>query len=56
VPYEIAQTKYTEAILSSSTRKLLWIEITQMPITVLRNKFFVLVIVILGTLSATKQR
>jgi len=28
------QTKYTEAILSNSTRKLLWFEITKMPIAV----------------------
>jgi len=30
----IFQIKYTEAILSNSTRKLLWFEITQMLIAV----------------------
>jgi len=37
----IYQIKYTEAILSNSTRKLLWFEISKMPIAVLRNKFIV---------------
>jgi len=47
----IFQIKYTEAILSNSTRKLLWFEITKMLIAVLRNKFIVLFIIIFGTLS-----
>ena len=33
------QIKYTEAILSNCTRKLLWFEISKMLIGVLRNKF-----------------
>ena len=41
----------TEAILSNSTRKLLWFEITKMRIAVLRNKFIVSSIIIFGTLS-----
>jgi len=39
-----------EAILSNSTRKLLWFEITKMLIA-FRNKFIVLFIIIFGTLS-----
>jgi len=39
-----------EAILSNSTRKLLWLEITKMLIA-FRNKFIVLFIIIFGTLS-----
>jgi len=35
--------KYTEAILSDSTRKLLWFEITKMWIAVLKNKLNLLV-------------
>jgi len=31
------QIKYTEAILSNSTGKLLWFEITKMLIAILRN-------------------
>ena len=44
------QVKYTEAILSNSTRKLLWFEITKMLIA-LKNKFIVLFIIIFGALS-----
>jgi len=47
----IFQIKYTEAILSNSTRKLSWLEITKMLIAVLKDKFIVLVIIIFGTLS-----
>jgi len=47
----IFQIKYTEAILPNSTRKLLWFEITKMPIAVFENKLIVLFIVIFGTLS-----
>jgi len=36
------QIKYTEAILSNSTRKLLWFKITKMLIALLENKFIVL--------------
>jgi len=47
----ISQIKYTEAILSNSTRKLLWFEVTRMLIAVKkRNKFFVSFIMIFGTL------
>jgi len=42
---------HTEAILSNSTRKLLWFEITKMLIAVLKNKLMVLLIIIFGTLS-----
>jgi len=45
------QIKYTEAILSTSTRKLSWFEITQMLIAVLKNKLILLFIIIFGTLS-----
>jgi len=45
------QIKYTEAILSNSTRKLLWFEITEMLIAVLKSKFIALFIIIFGTLS-----
>jgi len=46
--------KYTKAILSNSTRKLLWFEITKKLIAVLRNKFIVLfIIIIFGTFSFT---
>jgi len=47
----IFQIKHTEAILSNSTRKLLWFEITKMLIAALKNKFIVLLIIIFGTLS-----
>jgi len=43
--------KCTEAILSNSTRKLLWFEIGKMLIAVLKSKFIVLFIMIFGTLS-----
>jgi len=43
--------KYTEAILSKSTRKLLCFEITKMLVVVLKNNFIVLFIIISGTLS-----
>jgi len=45
------QIKYTEAILSTSTRKLSWFEITQMLIAVLKNKLILLFIIIFDTLS-----
>jgi len=48
----ILQIKYTEAISSNSTRKLLWFEITEMLIAVLKNKFIVSFIIIFGTHSA----
>jgi len=38
--------KCTEAILSDSTRKLLWFEITKMLIAALKSKFTVLFIII----------
>jgi len=47
----IFQIKYAEAILSNSTGKLLWFEITKMLIAVLNNKFTVLFIIIFCTLS-----
>jgi len=47
----IFQIKYTEAILSDSTRKLLWFEITTVLIAVLKNNFIVSFIIIFGTLS-----
>jgi len=47
----IFQIKYMEAVLSNSTRKLLWFEITKMLIAVKQNKFIVLFIIIFGTLS-----
>jgi len=40
-----------KAILSNNTRKLLWFEISKMLITVLKNEFIVLFIIIFGTLS-----
>ena len=50
--YDNFQIKYTEAILSSSTRKLLWFEIsTKMLIAVKKNKFTVSFIIIFDTLS-----
>ena len=39
-----------DAVLSSSTQKLLRFEISKMLIAVLRNKFIVLFIIIFGTL------
>ena len=47
----IFQIAYTEAILSKSTRKQLWFEISKIVIAVLRSKFAVLSIIIFGTLS-----
>jgi len=47
----IFEIKYTEAILSNSTRKLLWFEITKMPMGVQKNKFMGLFIIFFGTLS-----
>jgi len=47
----IFQVKYTEAILSNSTRKLLWFEISKMTIAVLQIKLIVSFIIIFGTLS-----
>ena len=46
----IFQIKYTEAILSNSTRKLLWFEITKMLIAVffLKDKFIVSFIITFG--------
>ena len=41
----ILKIKYTEAILSNSTRKLLWFEITNMLIAVKKIKFIVLFII-----------
>jgi len=40
-----------EAILSNSTRTLLWFEIAKMLIAVLKHKFIVLFIIIFSTLS-----
>jgi len=37
--YIFFQIKYTEEILSNSTRKLLWFEIIKMMIAVKKNKF-----------------
>ena len=36
----ISRIKYTETILSDSTRKLLWFEITKMPIAVYRKQIY----------------
>jgi len=47
----IFELKYTDAILSSSTLKLLWFEITKMLIAVIKKQFIVLFVVIFGTLS-----
>jgi len=46
----IFQIKYTEAILSNSTRKLLWFEITKM-LTAVLKKIIVLFIIIFDALS-----
>jgi len=51
----IFQIKYAEAVLSNSTRKLLWSEITKMLIAV-RNKFNALFIIIFGTVSLLVTR
>jgi len=45
----IFKIKYTEAILSNNTWKLLWFEITEMLIAVLQIEFIVLFIIIFGT-------
>jgi len=47
----VFRIKYSEEILSDSTRKLLRFEITRMLIAVFKNKLIVLFIVIFGTLS-----
>jgi len=49
--YVFLQIKYTEAILSNSTRKLLRFEISKMLIAVLEKKCIVSYIIIFGTLS-----
>ena len=47
----IFQIKYTEAVLSNSTRKLLWFEIVKCWLNaVLKNEYIVLFIIIFGTL------
>jgi len=45
------QIKHTETILSNTTRKLLWFEITKMLTAVSTNKFTGLCDTIFGTLS-----
>ena len=46
----ILEIKYTEAILSNSTRKLSWVEISKMLIAILKiNKFILSFIIIFGT-------
>jgi len=48
----IVQIRYTEAILSNSTRRLLWFEITKNPdCSFKKTKFIVLFVIIFGTLS-----
>jgi len=47
----IFQIKYTEAIFSNSTRKLLWFETTKILMALLIINFIVLLIIIFGTLS-----
>jgi len=47
----IFRIKYTEAILSDSTRKLLWFEITKMLTAVEKNNSTVSFVIIFGTLS-----
>jgi len=49
--YIFFQIKYTESILSNSTRKLLRFEISKMLIAVLKDKFIVSFTIIFGTLS-----
>ena len=51
----IFQIKCTKAILSNSTRKLLWFEITEM-LTAVKNNFSVSFIIIFGTLSFSMHR
>ena len=45
----LLSNKYTHSILSNSTRKLLWFEITKMLVAVKKNKFIVLFIITFGT-------
>jgi len=47
----IFQIQHTETILSNSARELLWLEIANMLIAALNNKFIVSFIIIFGTLS-----
>ena len=47
----VFQIKCAEAILSNSTRKLLWFEVSKMLIAVYEKKFIVSFIKIFGTLS-----
>jgi len=47
----IFEIKYTKAISSNSTRKLLWFEIRKMLIAVLKNNLIMVFIIIFGTLS-----
>jgi len=47
----ISQIKYTEAILSNNTRKLLWFQITKLVIAVIKNRFIASFVVIFSTLS-----
>jgi len=47
----IFQIKYTKAILSNNSRKLLWFEITKMLIAVFKNEFIVSFIIFFGTSS-----
>ena len=47
----IFQIKYTEAILSNDTRKLLWLETAKMLIAILRSNFVMSFIIFFGTLS-----
>jgi len=47
----IFQIKYTEAVLSNSSRELLWFDIIKMLIPTLKNKSVVSFIIIFGALS-----
>jgi len=47
----IFRRKYTKAILSISSRKLLLFEITKMLIALYKNNFIVSFVIIFGTLS-----
>jgi len=47
----IIQIRYTEAILSNTTPKLLWFEITTKMLIPVKNKFIAPFIIIFGTLS-----
>ena len=47
--------RYTAAISSNSTRKLLWFEINKMLIAVLKNKYIVLFIIIFGTFAPCSE-